>query len=280
MLATAENTRRHLGSRAAVWAVRQGLIGEPIHGLMRVVRDDPINVTDPKWAWRNTRAINGGGPLIDGGAHFADMMRQLFGPVEEVACTTRMLHPPTAVRVPVLGDTQVDVEDWWHAQLRFTSGMQVSWMYGSTLPGPAEAGASYYGREGVLVDRGGWPMHPFEGGLEILRRGGAREGGESIQERYLSSLQAEERERLFPFGVRDSFAIEIWDFVNAIAHGRSPEMDGEEGLASKAICLACYESSQLQGRPVRITDVLSGAIDAYQRPLDRRWGLLAQAGAV
>ena len=277
VLATAENTRRHLGARAAVWAVRSAkLIGEPLHGIVSIARDSRPDLSDPKWAWRNVTLINGGGPLIDGGAHFADMMIQLFGEVQDVACETRILAPRVEVTVPIIGKTMSDAEDWWHAVIRFTSGMRVTWSYSHQLPGKELSTGVYYGRSGALTDESGWLFHAFEGGGSLQTPGAAALGTRALEERYLASLSGAERERLFPLGVRDSFAIEIWDFVEAVRTGRRPEMDGQAGLASKALCLACYESAALGGTRVRYADVLSGAVDAYQRPIDERWGLLSR----
>ncbi|MCX7013749.1 MAG: hypothetical protein NTW86_14545 [Candidatus Sumerlaeota bacterium] len=64
--------------------------------------------------------------------------------------------------------------------------------------------------------------------------------------------------------------IELWDFADAIRSERAPEMDGEAGLRSKSLCMACYESAALD-RPVKYDDVLSGAICEYQRPIDEYW---------
>jgi predicted dehydrogenase len=278
VLATAENTRRWSGSRAAAWAVREGLIGEPLHGVVTSVGYSALDVADPKWAWRNVRLLNGGGALIDGGAHFADMMLQLFGPLESVACRTRQVHRAVSARVPVLGEVLADAEDTWQAQLRFASGMQVSWTHSTALPGLDQNLGTYYGRDGVLVDCGSWMMHPFEGGGRIASRAGeiARE---ELEARHQASLGPERRAREFPHGITDSFGIETWDFIDAVRTGRAPEIDGEGGLAAKAVCMACYESAALGGASVAYADVLAGRVDAYQRPIDRQWNLLeARAG--
>jgi predicted dehydrogenase len=75
---------------------------------------------------------------------------------------------------------------------------------------------------------------------------------------------------LFPYGSTDGFAIEVRDFVNAIATGTEPEMDGEAGLRAKALCEACYESATA-GKPVKYADVLEGKIGAYQQAIDDFW---------
>jgi predicted dehydrogenase len=91
-------------------------------------------------------------------------------------------------------------------------------------------------------------------------------------EEYLSALGEAGRQRVFPHGIEDGFALEIYDFLTAIRDQRPVEIDGEEGLRAKAIALAIYESSET-GRAVRVADILSGQAREYQRPIDDRWGL-------
>lgn len=53
---------------------------------------------------------------------------------------------------------------------------------------------------------------------------------EKLQEMFLQDISARERNRLFPRGLTDGMAIELWDFIDAIAKGRSVEIDAVEGL--------------------------------------------------
>ncbi len=281
VLATAENTRRSLGSRAAVWAVRQGLIGEPVHGVVTTAIDAGLDIADPKWAWRNVKLLNGGGSLIDGGAHFADMMLQLFGPLESAACRTHQLREAPLAKVPVLGEVRVDAEDGWIAHLRFASGMEVSWTHATTVPGLELNSAAYFGR-----GRERWSTRAHGSCTPSSRAGWcARARGpssaRSSRAAMRDALSAGGRERLFPFGITDTFAIEVWDFIDAIRSGRAPEIDGAGGLSRPRRCAAeaCYESAALGGAPVRHQDVLEGRVDAYQRPIDRQWNLLAAQAA-
>ena len=94
----------------------------------------------------------------------------------------------------------------------------------------------------------------------------------AIQDEYLAALSEADKERLFPYGTTDGFAVEVWNFCHSIANGRRPEMDGHDGLRAKALCEACYESATA-GRPVKYADVLEGRIDAYQQPIDSFWGI-------
>ena len=131
--------------------------------------------------------------------------------------------------------------------------------------------AHYYGSAGAMSDLG-FPFHPFQGGGTAILADGTVVSNEEIQAEYMASLTDEERERIFPYGVTDGFAVEVWDFVNAISTGRKPEMDGYDGLRAKALCECCYESATA-GQPVKFADVLEGRIDAYQRPIDAYWDI-------
>ena len=93
-----------------------------------------------------------------------------------------------------------------------------------------------------------------------------------LQEMFLDNISDRERNRLFPHGLTDGMAIELWDFVDAIVKGRNVEIDAEEGLMSKAISEAIYESGK-SGEVVKVADVIRGKANAYQRDLDRYWKL-------
>tara|TARA_Y100000588_G_scaffold238903_1_gene252643 strand:+ start:425 stop:595 length:171 start_codon:yes stop_codon:yes gene_type:complete len=54
--------------------------------------------------------------------------------------------------------------------------------------------------------------------------------------------------------------------------GQNVEIDAEEGLKSKAISEAIYESGK-SGEVVKVADVIRGKANAYQRDLDRYWKL-------
>lgn len=89
---------------------------------------------------------------------------------------------------------------------------------------------------------------------------------------YLDTLSDEEEARLFPHGLEDGFALEIYDFIDAIQNRRPPEVDGWTGLQAKAISIAIYESGY-SGDVVTIADVLNGKVNGYQQEIDEHWGL-------
>jgi hypothetical protein len=67
--------------------------------------------------------------------------------------------------------------------------------------------------------------------------------------------------------------LELWDFIDGLSTGRDVEIDVEEGLRSKAVSEAVYESGTC-GQVVKVADVLKGKVDAYQRDVDRAWKLV------
>jgi UDP-N-acetyl-2-amino-2-deoxyglucuronate dehydrogenase len=272
IVATAENVRRCLSSRACAWAVRtRGLLGEMVMANVQSLAHKPLDYERGPFKWRGLKFLTGGGMLMDGGAHLADMVQVLFGEVDEVLCSLWTLDHRMIRGAPIVGDAPADVEDTWHAVIRFRNGVRVLWTYSRAVRGEGVAIGDYYGRKGSLRDLG-FPLHPFQGGATAFLSDGSTVSGEEIQAQYLASLPQKERDRLFPYGVTDGFAVEIWDFVDAIRAGRRPEMDGSDGLRAKALCECCYESATL-GRPVKFDDVLSGRVCAYQKPIDAFWDI-------
>jgi hypothetical protein len=84
-------------------------------------------------------------------------------------------------------------------------------------------------------------------------------------------------ERYFPFGLRDTFALGVLDFLRAIETGHDPEASGEEGLLDLAAAYAINESSAL-GRAVALSEVVDGRVATYQADIDRHFGLARGGG--
>jgi predicted dehydrogenase len=272
ILATGENIRRGLSARACAWALTTArLVGDLRMVNVQLISHSPFDYTRPAAKWRGIKRLTGGGMIMDSGAHLADMVQVLFGPVDEVWCTMQTLDTRTIEDAPVIGSAPADVEDTWHAVIRFASGLHLTWTYSRSLYGPDVRLGNYYGSAGMMQDLG-FVFHPFQGGGEAHLADGSTLAKEDIEQAYLQSLSDGERERLFPYGATDGFAIEVWDFVHAIATDGRPEMDGLDGLRAKVLCEACYESA-VAGRAVRYADVLASRIDAYQAPIDVFWGI-------
>ncbi|MBS7617311.1 hypothetical protein KEJ25_01670, partial [Candidatus Bathyarchaeota archaeon] len=93
-----------------------------------------------------------------------------------------------------------------------------------------------------------------------------------LVDRMMKSLKPEERERMFPRGVTDTFATELYDFYNAIVEKRKPEVDGWEAYKDMAIPLSFYESATLR-KPVKVKDVEELKLEEYQGEINERLGV-------
>jgi predicted dehydrogenase len=270
VLSYGENIRRCLTARACNWALNERkLIGDVRRVAIHSTGYGPFDYDNPAFKWRGVKVLTGGGMILDSGAHFADMIQVLLGDVDRIACKMDTYDRRVIEGAPIVGDVPADVEDTWHAVIDFKSGVQATWSYSRSLYGEGLNFARYYGSEGTMVDLG-FPFHPFQGGGEAVLADGTKVSSEQIQLEYLMGLDDTTKAGLFPYGATDGFAIEVWDFVNAIANGRKPEMDGLDGLKAKTLSECCYEAATA-GAPVEFDDVLDGSVSAYQKDIDAFW---------
>lgn len=120
---------------------------------------------------------------------------------------------------------------------------------------------------------------PLTNGGELKTSDGAVLSLDELTERYLASLPPAQRDRLFPGGLTDHFAIELHDIFEAVRTGTQPEVNGDEGLNTLAMPLAVYESGY-SGQAVAVADILSGKAHAYQDEIDAHWPVCPHRGLV
>ena len=145
------------------------------------------------------------------------------------------------------------------------------WTCSWAAPGHDFNHVIYYGTEGALIDSGDIFHGPFDE-AEIVLKDGSQHSMEDLIEDYMSSLDEEEKNRLFPHGFTDGVVLECYDFVDAIENDRPPEITAEMGLRAKSICEAIYESNACN-QVVDYEAVVSGEIEVYQKPINERWDL-------
>ena len=270
MVAPAEQIRRCKGARVIEWAInKKKMIGQPRFFTQEVMGHSEVPWGQYAFAWRGLKLLGGGGMLLDAGAHFADMILHVFGPVAEVSADMRTFYTPMLNGPAGFGKQRLDVEDTWLTTLRFESGLVGHWSYSREARGHNVQTGVYYGAKGSFRDRQEW-MHPFQHGADLMLKDGTEISYEKLEKQYMKALSKRQVERLFPYGLDDGIANECWDFVEAVAEGHAPEVDGVAALKAKALCYACYESN-LAGKPIRPADVESGTVNAYQRPIDAYW---------
>jgi len=263
VLSVAENAHYSEGTRALGWALQQGTIGEiqmvlqgGVGGLWspnRVVADTP---------WRHRKLEGGGGGSIDIGVHLYNVLRYLCGDITRVSAVARTFESRRFLwdaEGQTREEVACDVDDTFFALLEFANRalgqITFSWAGhgdGIGLPG----GRAIYGSRGCV-----------QGSQVILDDGSRTAVGD-----LFAQAEATTKEHFFPYGLKDTFALEKLDWLRAIESGGQTETSGEEGLRDMAISYAMLESSEL-GRAVRVAEVESGEVCAYQREIDEYYGL-------
>ena len=271
ILAVAENYRRTPRNRALKKTIDLGVIGTPYMLFqMGIGGGDEIVAT----AWRHLKEVAGAGWILDMGVHEADLFRYFLGEVEEVYGLAKKFEKRRFRRVSDESGTRIvenmepTVEDTFLSTLKFRNGLIGQWSL--SLAGHT------------------WPLGYFQGGFNsqliygskghlnngnLVLDNGVKMDEENLAKAFMILLTKEEKERLFPRGITDGVALELFDFAKAIIEDKKPEVDGWEGLRSEAVCYTVCESAQL-GEPVKVKDVEESRIDLYQRELDENLKLV------
>jgi len=256
VLQTAENYRRAPENRAIHWALESNRIGRPRQLYWISVRERVWY-----WAWREHREMAGGGWTMDGGVHFADLFRYHVGDIKSLYAISRVQSPIRYRDREAMADpVEVTVEDTTMSVLEFANGVVGSWLESNVAPGAGFGQRAVYGSDGSLVWGGGLQTRTETVPMEELVK------------QHQAAIGPDGMERLFPRGVTDTVATELWEFVQTIQGKASLETDGVEGLRALAICMAVYESSAL-GRPVEVARVERCEIESYQADLNEAAGL-------
>lgn len=181
-------------------------------------------------AWRGTRALDGGGAMINQAIHTVDLIRYLGGPVASVfGFAERLVH------------AAIETEDTSAAVIKYANGA-LGTIHASTSIWPGfSRRVSLHGEKGSMILEGNdlttWRMTdpgPEDAEFERLRLL-VRDGSD---------------------GARDPMNLDIaghleqlGDFVAAISEGRPPAVDGDEGCHALEVVLGVYRSART-GLPV------------------------------
>ncbi len=264
-----ENVRQSAGTRAAAWAIRQGLIGDLqlalLGGIGGLWSPDKIVGETP---WRHRKLEGAGGGAIDIGVHVMHMIRYICGEVAAVSGTVRTFEPTRYLYGdPAAGPAvEANVDDTYLATVTCEGGAlaQLMWSWGGHGEETGIPGAPiFYGSEGCI--KGG----------EIISDSGSRS---NLQDTFWAEADPALLDVQFPkvgpneTRLTDPFAIQQYDWLDAIARGGQPETDGEEGLRDLAAAFGMIESSLLK-RTVTLAELLSGEVKGYQQEIDDHFGL-------
>ncbi len=259
-----ENVRQSLGTRVARWILEEGIIGDLQMAILGSIgglwSPEKIAAETP---WRHHKLLGGGGGAMDIGVHVMHLVRYVCGEVQAVTGTVRTFEKTRTLRDDqgqIIDRVEVDVDDTYLATVHLANDAlaQLMWSWGTHGEAMSIPGAPiFYGSKGCL--KGG----------EVILDDGARTPAQDLFEAQAGDAL---KQQFFPLGLRDPYAIQPYDWLQAIERGGQPETDGEEGLRDLAASFAMIESSVL-GRTVTLDEVLSGAVNAYQREIDDHYGL-------
>lgn len=265
VLGLMEGARYAESTRAQRWAFESGLLGRPQLAFMGAIggRWSPDRIT-AETPWRHHKLEAGGGGSIDIGVHLFHQLRYVIGEVIDVTAVAETLEKIRYLRDRsgrVVEQTHADVDDTFVATARFEGGAMATLLWSWACHGEPtgfEGGTVFYGTGGSLR------------GDDFVLAGG--ESGK-LSERFLADAGAPLLERFFPRGVRDTFALNQYDWLRQIAEpGHVCEADGRQGLLDLAASFAILESS-LAKRTVGLDEIVAGRVDAYQRPINAHYGL-------
>jgi predicted dehydrogenase len=277
VLALSENLRWAPSTRACRWLIEEGYIGDVevifqgsygIFHLGKLWKGDEITATP----WRHDKLKGGAGYVLDAGAHTAHVFRYINGEIEEAFGAIRRftdVRTGRAYRFRQFGEAKLEavgrpehtentVEDLALSVLTFANGSLGQYATGTGGHGAASHyGMWIYGSKGCVQ---GGKMH-LDDGIE-----------EPVVDFFRKKADGAMQERFFPRGLTNLFALESYDFFQAVQAQRSPETDGWQGLKDIAVCYSIVESALLN-RPVKVSDVESGEIAFYQREINEYYGI-------
>src|SRR5262245_57951410 len=182
--------------------------------------------------WKGTKALDGGGALMNQAIHNVDLLSWMMGPVTHISGFTA-----------TLAHERIEVEDTAVACLRFANGaLGVIQATTSVHPGLPKTIAVHGDRGTVVIEQDDvlrWELTPETAEDAGVKQRFARKTGASGGSSNPASIS------------HQGHARQLADFVEAITTGRSPLVDGREGRKAVEIILAIYRSAET-GRVVEL----------------------------
>jgi predicted dehydrogenase len=182
--------------------------------------------------WKGTKALDGGGALMNQAIHNVDLLSWMMGPVVQISGFTAML-----------AHERIEVEDTAVACLRFANGaLGIIQATTSVHPGLPKT-IAVHGNQGTVVieqdDVQRWELTPETEEDRAIKQRFAQKTGASGGSSNPAAIS------------HVGHARQLSDFVEAIQTDRPPLVDGREGRKAVEIILAIYESSRT-GRVVEL----------------------------
>jgi predicted dehydrogenase len=183
--------------------------------------------------WKGTRALDGGGALMNQAIHNVDLLQWLMGPVTHVAGFTA-----------TLAHERIEVEDTAVACLRFAGGaLGVIQATTSVWPGLPKTIAVHGDRGTAVIEQDDvlrWEFTPETDADRAIRARFTQKSGASGGSSNPAAIS------------HQGHARQLADFVRAIQTGSKPLVDGKEGRKAVAIIEAIYRAAE-SGRTVALS---------------------------
>ena len=277
-LSVAENYRRDPSARLTRHLLDTGRIGTPYMATLHAMRGGNEIFITP---WRHLK--DRGGPLIDMGVHYADLIRYQLGDVVEVYGDTRLVEP-VRKKQQSIGDryefyqqrframpdeVPATAEDTSMAMMKMESGVMVSFIVGIGGHGACRS-------QLILGDKGCLQSYGSRGSQAIWQ---PADGEVRDQNAILDAVDDFELHPLLDhfFPTKNSvgdravdwklIAYEQYELACAVLNDDSIEVDGIEGMKDVAAIYAICESARA-GRTVTAAEIENGELYEYQAEID------------
>ena len=182
--------------------------------------------------WKGTKALDGGGALMNQAIHNVDLLSWMMGPVSHIMGVTA-----------TLAHERIEVEDTAVACLRFKNGaLGVIQATTSVYPGLPKTIAIHGDKGSAVIEQDDlvrWELTPETDEDKHIRERFAQKTGASGGSSNPAAIS------------HVGHARQLADFVQAIETGRPPLVDGREGRRAVEIVLAIYRSAA-SGRVVEL----------------------------
>ena len=183
--------------------------------------------------WKGTRALDGGGALMNQAIHNVDLLSWIMGPVTHISGFTG-----------TLAHERIEVEDTAVACLRFANAaLGIIEATTSVHPGLPKTIAVHGDRGTVVIEQDDvlrWDLTPETPEDQAIKERFAQKTGASGGSSNPAAIS------------HSGHARQLADFVRAIGTGAPPAVDGREGRKAVEIILAIYRSAET-GRTVALT---------------------------
>jgi len=219
-------------------AVREGRFGRLTSGVASIAWWRSQSYYD-SGAWRGSRALDGGGALMNQGIHTIDLLVWMLGePVEVYARTACLAHE------------RIEVEDTAVATIQFASGA-LGVVHGTTAAYPGlTARLHVHGDRGSAViddDR----LVYFHAATGDANSGADPDAATNQATQLLGEQKSAPSAGSDPAALSEAHTDQYHDFLDAIANHRPPLVTVHEAIRTLAVVRAIYDSADT-GQPTPV----------------------------